>query len=121
MHDDCVALSNDLALLASDLLKIASDVRLLSCGPRAGINELALPQNEPGSSIMPGKVNPTQVESMIMVCPSTRFIISRHVGWIHGQLQLNVMKPLMISNKVTMITLLQHMNSLRIHCIEGIT
>ena len=123
MHDDCVALSNDLALLASDLLKIASDVRLLSCGPRAGINELALPQNEPGSSIMPGKVNPTQVESMIMVCVQVQGLSSAvTLAGSMGQLQLNVMKPLMISNVLTMITLLaDSMNSLRIHCIEGIT
>lgn len=122
MHDDCVALSNDLMILAGDLTKIANDLRFLSCGPRAGIDELMLPQNEPGSSIMPGKVNPTQIESTLMVCVQVQGLGSAVLAaGSSGQLQLNVMKPLIISNVLKMMTLLaETMNSLRCHCIEGV-
>jgi fumarate hydratase class II len=123
MHDDCVALSNDLMILAGDLAKIANDLRFLSCGPRAGIDELMLPQNEPGSSIMPGKVNPTQIESTLMVCVQVQGLGSAVLAaGSSGQLQLNVMKPLIIANVLKMMTLLaETMNSLRSCCIEGIT
>ena len=123
MHDDLVALANDLSVLAGDLMKIANDLRLLSCGPRAGIGELILPQNEPGSSIMPGKVNPTQIESMLMVCVQAQALASAvsHAG-ASGQLQLNVMKPLIIHNILEIINLLSDsMYSMRIHCIDNLS
>ena len=93
--------------LASDLYKIASDVRFLSCGPRCGIGELTIPSNEPGSSIMPGKVNPTQVESITMVCiqvMANDFAIS--MANTQGQMQLNVYMPLIIYNMDQSINLL---------------
>lgn len=93
--------------LATDLYKIASDIRFLSCGPRCGISELKIPSNEPGSSIMPGKVNPTQVESMTMICiqvMANDFAIS--MANTQGQMQLNVYMPLMIYNMDQSISLL---------------
>lgn len=93
--------------LATDLYKIASDIRFLSCGPRCGISELTIPSNEPGSSIMPGKVNPTQVESMTMVSiqvMANDFAIS--MANTQGQMQLNVYMPLMIYNMDQSINLL---------------
>jgi len=106
-HDALVALSGALANLAGALSKIASDIRLLSCGPRAGIGELLLPANEPGSSIMPGKVNPTQCEMLTMVAAQ---VIGNHaavtIGGMQGQLELNVYKPLIGANVLRSIELL---------------
>ena len=94
-NDALVALSAALATLAGALTKIANDIRLLGSGPRAGIGELHLPENEPGSSIMPGKVNPTQCEMLTMVAAQ---VIGNHaavtIGGMQGQLELNVFKPL---------------------------
>lgn len=93
--------------LATDLYKIGSDIRFLSCGPRCGISELTIPSNEPGSSIMPGKVNPTQVESLTMVCiqvMANDFAIS--MANTQGQMQLNVYMPLIIYNMDQTINLL---------------
>ncbi len=123
MHDAIVFLGQALSLLAGDLFKMGQDLRLLSSGPRAGLGELVLPQNEPGSSIMPGKVNPTHIESLLMICVHVQGLSSivAQAG-TSGQLQLNVMKPLIVSHMFDMITLLANgMNNLRQYCLEGIT
>lgn len=111
-----------LKVLAEDLNKIANDFRFLSCGPRTGIGELILPTNEPGSSIMPGKVNPTQVEMMTMaaiqvMANDTAIAIAN----ASGQLELNTYMPLIIYNMVKSIKLLtKAMASFRVHLIEGL-
>src|ERR1051326_3882159 len=106
-HDALVQLSGTLRTLAVSLYKIANDIRLLSCGPRAGFAELLLPENEPGSSIMPGKVNPTQAEALTMIAVQ---VMSNDVavgfGGAGGHLEMNVYKPLMIANIAQSITLL---------------
>lgn len=111
-----------LKVLAEDLNKIANDLRFLSCGPRTGIGELILPTNEPGSSIMPGKVNPTQVEMMTMIAiqvMANDTAIS--IANASGQLELNTYMPLIIYNMVKSIKLLtKAMTSFRIHLIEGL-
>ncbi|CAN5908760.1 hypothetical protein BH24BAC1_BH24BAC1_09480 [soil metagenome] len=94
-----VGTSGALKQLAVSLMKIANDIRLLASGPRCGIGEIIIPENEPGSSIMPGKVNPTQAEAMTMVCAQ---VIGNdaaiNVGGMNGHFQLNVFKPVMIYN-----------------------
>jgi fumarate hydratase class II len=106
-HDALVQLSGTLRTLAVSLYKIANDIRLLSCGPRAGFAELLLPENEPGSSIMPGKVNPTQAEALTMIAVQ---VMSNDVavgfGGAGGHLEMNVYKPLMIANIAQSITIL---------------
>jgi fumarate hydratase class II len=106
-NDALVALSAAMATLAGALTKIANDIRLLASGPRAGIGELLLPENEPGSSIMPGKVNPTQCEMLTMVAAQ---VIGNHaavtIGGMQGQLELNVFKPLIGANVLRSIDLL---------------
>jgi len=98
-HDAMVETSGALKTLAVSLMHIASNIRLLASGPRCGIGELRLPENEPGSSIMPGKVNPTQPEAMTMVCAQVLGNdVAINIGGISGHFQLNVFKPLMISN-----------------------
>jgi len=98
-HDAMVETSGALKTLAVSLMHIASNIRLLASGPRCGIGELRLPENEPGSSIMPGKVNPTQPEAMTMVCAQALGNdVAINIGGISGHFQLNVFKPLMISN-----------------------
>src|ERR1700733_8414130 len=98
-HDDLVQLSATLKTLAVSLYKIANDIRLLSCGPRAGLHELEIPANEPGSSIMPGKVNPTQCEALAMVAVQVMANdVAAAVGGAGGYLEMNVYKPLMIFN-----------------------
>jgi fumarate hydratase class II len=98
-HDAIVAASGALNTLAASLMKIANDIRWLGSGPRCGLGELALPANEPGSSIMPGKVNPTQAEAMTMVCCQ---VMGNHtaitIGGSQGNFELNVYKPMMIHN-----------------------
>ncbi|KAK7969370.1 L-Aspartase-like protein [Apiospora saccharicola] len=98
-HDAIVQASGCLNTLAGSLTKIAQDVRYLGSGPRCGLGELILPENEPGSSIMPGKVNPTQCEALTMVCAQ---VMGNHVattiGGMNGQFELNVYKPLVIRN-----------------------
>ena len=98
-HDGAVEVSGTLNTLAASLMRIANDIRLLGSGPRAGIGELLLPENEPGSSIMPGKVNPTQAEAMTMVCAQ---VVGNHVtvtvAGSQGHFELNVFKPVMIYN-----------------------
>jgi fumarate hydratase class II len=106
-HDALVQLSGTLRTVAVSLYKIANDIRLLGCGPRAGFAELVLPENEPGSSIMPGKVNPTQAEALTMLAVQ---VMSNDVavgfGGAGGYLEMNVYKPLMIANIMQSITLL---------------
>src|SRR5437660_1215602 len=120
-HDALVQLSGTLRTLAVSLYKIANDIRLLSCGPRAGFAELLLPENEPGSSIMPGKVNPTQAEALTMIAVQ---VMSNDVavgfGGAGGHLEMNVYKPLMIANIAQSITILADgSNNFRKFLIEG--
>ena len=121
-HDALVELSGALNTIAVSLMKIANDIRLLSSGPRCGIGEIMIPANEPGSSIMPGKVNPTQCEAVTMLCAQ---IMGNHVtvtiAGSNGHFDLNVFSPVMIYNVLQSITLLSDgMNSLRENCIIGI-
>ncbi len=106
-HDALVQLSGALRTLAVSLYKIANDIRLMSCGPRAGFAELEIPENEPGSSIMPGKVNPTQVEALTMIAAQVMANdVAVGFGGAGGYLEMNVYKPLMIYNVMHSITLL---------------
>jgi fumarate hydratase, class II len=106
-HDALVQLSGTLRTLAVSLYKIANDIRLLSCGPRAGFAELNIPENEPGSSIMPGKVNPTQAEALTMVAVQVMANdVAVGFGGAGGYLEMNVYKPLIISNVTHSITLM---------------
>lgn len=119
-HNTIVKVSGNLRLLALSLLKMANDIRLMGSGPRAGLSELILPQNEPGSSIMPGKINPTQSEALIQVCLQVLgndAVISS--GEAYGSiLDLNVCKPLMISNLLESIDILiGGINSFVDHCL----
>lgn len=121
-HDAMVELSGILNTLAVSLNKIANDIRLLSSGPRSGIGELLLPENEPGSSIMPGKVNPTQCEALTMVCAQ---VIGNHtavtVAGAQGHLELNVFKPVIAYNVLQSIRLLGDAAlSFTDHCVVGI-
>ena len=120
-HDALVQLSGTLRTLAVSLYKIANDIRLLSCGPRAGFAELLLPENEPGSSIMPGKVNPTQAEALTMIAVQ---VMSNDVavgfGGAGGHLEMNAYKPLMIANIAQSITILADgSNNFRKFLVEG--
>jgi len=106
-HDDLVQLSGTLRTLAVSLYKIANDIRLLSCGPRAGIAELIIPENEPGSSIMPGKANPTQCEALTMIAAQVMANdVAVGFGGAGGQLEMNVYKPLIIFNLAHSISIL---------------
>jgi fumarate hydratase class II len=106
-HDALVQLSGTLRTLASSLYKIANDIRLMSCGPRAGFAELQIPANEPGSSIMPGKVNPTQAEALTMLAVQVMANdVAVGFGGAGGYLEMNVYKPLIIFNITHSITLL---------------
>jgi fumarate hydratase class II len=106
-HDAIVESHAALKQLAISLMKIANDIRMLASGPRSGIGEITIPENEPGSSIMPGKVNPTQVEALTMVCAQ---VIGNDttiaVGGMNGHFELNVFKPVMIANFLQSATLL---------------
>ncbi|MGB0602416.1 MAG: lyase family protein, partial [Candidatus Poseidoniaceae archaeon] len=121
-HDAIVAASGALNTLAASLMKIANDVRWLGSGPRCGLGELSLPANEPGSSIMPGKVNPTQSEAMTMVCCQ---VMGNHtaitIGGSQGNFELNVFKPMMIHNLLHSVRILSDsMRAFREKCVEGI-
>ena len=121
-HDAMVELSGILNTLAVSLNKIANDIRLLSSGPRSGLGELSLPENEPGSSIMPGKVNPTQCEAMTMVCAQ---VIGNHASitfaGAQGHLELNVFKPVIAYNVLQSIRLTgDAVMSFTDHCVVGI-
>ena len=98
-HDAIVEASGALKTLAVSLMKIANDIRVLSSGPRSGIGEISIPANEPGSSIMPGKVNPTQAEALTMVCAQVMGNdVAINIGGSNGHFELNVFKPVMIKN-----------------------
>lgn len=106
-HDALVMASGVLKVIACSLYKIANDIRLLSCGPRAGFHELLIPENEPGSSIMPGKVNPTQCEAMAMVCVQVMgYDCAVAFADASGYLEMNVYKPLIIFNILQSVVLL---------------
>ena len=121
-HDALVQLSGCLKTLAGSLYKIACDIRLLACGPRAGLGELILPANEPGSSIMPGKVNPTQCEALTMVALQVMANDQAvTLGGSGGNLEMNAYKPLMIHNIMQSIrTMSDAMNSFREHLLDGL-
>lgn len=120
-HDAIIAGSGAMNVLAASLMKIANDVRWLGSGPRCGIGELALPANEPGSSIMPGKVNPTQSEALTMVCCQ---VMGNHtaitIGGSQGNFELNVFKPMMIHNFLHSARILtDSMRAFREKCVVG--
>jgi fumarate hydratase, class II len=121
-HDALVELSGVLKTLAASLMKIANDIRWLGSGPRSGIGELSLPENEPGSSIMPGKVNPTQCEAMTMVCAQVfGNDVAVNIGGAMGNFELNVFKPVIIYNVLQSIKLLaDSCESFTDHCVVGI-
>ena len=121
-HDAIVQFSGTLNTTAVCLLKIANDIRFLGSGPRAGYGELTLPANEPGSSIMPGKVNPTQSEAVTMVCVK---VIGNHTGITiagsQGQFELNVFKPLIAHNILQSIDLISDSSkNFAKYCVKGI-
>ena len=121
-HDQIVNFSGTLNTTAVSLMKIANDIRFLGSGPRAGYGEIILPSNEPGSSIMPGKVNPTQSEAVTMVCVK---VIGNHNGITmagsHGHFELNVFKPLIAHNILQSIDLLaDSIRNFSLYCIKGI-
>jgi len=121
-HDALVQLSGSLNTLAVSLMKVANDIRFLGSGPRSGLGELLLPENEPGSSIMPGKVNPTQCEALSMVCAQ---VIGNHVaasvGGSNGHFELNVFKPMIIKNVLQSTRLLgDAAKSFSKNCVKGI-
>jgi len=122
-HDSLVMAHGALKTIAVSLMKIASDIRLLGSGPRSGIGELNLPENEPGSSIMPGKVNPTQCEAMTMVCAQVMGNdVAVNVGGSNGHFELNVFKPVIIYNFLHSARLLADAaDSFRENCVVGIT
>ena len=122
-HDVLVDLSGRLNTLAVALTKIANDIRLLGSGPRAGLGEIDLPANEPGSSIMPGKVNPTQCEAMTMLCSQViANDLAIALGGASGNFELNVFKPLIAHNYLQSLRLLADgMASFERHCVRGIT
>ena len=121
-HDEIVNFSGTLNTTAVCLMKIANDIRFLGSGPRAGYGELILPSNEPGSSIMPGKVNPTQSEAVTMVCVK---VIGNHNGITmagsHGHFELNVFKPLIIHNILQSIEIMSDSSkTFALYCVKGI-
>ena len=121
-HDEIVNFSGSLNTTAVCLMKIANDIRFLGSGPRAGYGELILPSNEPGSSIMPGKVNPTQSEAVTMVCVK---VIGNHNGITmagsHGHFELNVFKPLIIHNILQSIEIMSDSTkTFALYCVKGI-
>jgi fumarate hydratase class II len=121
-HDAMVEAHGTLKTLAVSLFKIANDIRLLGSGPRSGFGELDLPENEPGSSIMPGKVNPTQSEAMTQVCTQVfGNDVAVTVAGSQGQLQLNVFKPVMVRNFLHSTRILSDAcRSFRAFCVEGL-
>jgi fumarate hydratase, class II len=121
-HDELVMGSGALKTLAGSLMKIANDIRWLGSGPRCGLGELALPENEPGSSIMPGKVNPTQCEALTMVCVQVMGNDAA-IGFAgsQGNFELNVFKPIMIFNFLNSVRLLADVcRSFAVHCVKGL-
>jgi fumarate hydratase class II len=121
-HDAVVEMSGALKTAACSLMKIANDIRLLASGPRSGIGEIIIPANEPGSSIMPGKVNPTQAEALTMVCAQVLGNdVAINVGGATGHFELNVFKPMMITNLLHSARLIgDACDSFNRHCAVGI-
>ena len=121
-HEAVVAASGALKTLACSLMKIANDIRWLASGPRAGLGELLIPENEPGSSIMPGKVNPTQSEALTMVSAQVLANdVAVNIGAASGNFELNVFKPLICHNLLQSVRLLADAcHSFREHCVVGI-
>ena len=121
-HDELVAAHGALKTLAVALMKIANDIRWLASGPRAGLGEISIPENEPGSSIMPGKVNPTQCEALTMLCAQVfGNDVAINFGGASGNFELNVFKPLIAHNFLQSLRLLADgMNSFDEHCVSGI-
>jgi len=121
-HDGLVAAHAALKVLAVALMKIANDIRWLASGPRSGLGELSLPENEPGSSIMPGKINPTQCEALTMLCCQVMGNdVAVSIGGASGNFELNVFKPLIAHNVLQSIRLLADgINSFEQHCVRGI-
>ena len=121
-HDAVVETSGALKTLAVSLMKIANDLRMLASGPRSGIGEIILPANEPGSSIMPGKVNPTQIEALTMVCAQVvGNDVALTIGGMNGHFELNVFKPVMIFNLLNSARLLGDASeSINKNCVVGI-
>ncbi|KAL3936428.1 MAG: hypothetical protein SGARI_002560 [Bacillariaceae sp.] len=122
-HDSLVEVSGQLNTISCSLNKIANDLRLLASGPRCGLGELSLHANEPGSSIMPGKVNPTQCEAMTMVCAQ---VMGNHVaitvGGAQGHFELNVFKPLMVANLLQSARLIGDASKcFTENCVDGLT
>ena len=121
-HDAMVAVHGTLKTLAVALMKIANDIRWLASGPRSGLGEITIPENEPGSSIMPGKVNPTQCEALTMLCAQVMGNdVAIGIGGASGNFELNVYKPLIAHNMLQSIRLLANgMASFDRHCVQGI-
>jgi fumarate hydratase class II len=121
-HDDLVQLSATLKTMAVSLFKIANDIRLLSCGPRDGFAELKIPANEPGSSIMPGKVNPTQCEALAMIAAQVMANdVAAAIGGASGYLEMNVYKPLLVFNVTRSVRLMTDgCTNFRTFLVEGI-
>lgn len=121
-HDALVSAHGALKTLAAALMKIANDVRWLASGPRSGLGELTIPENEPGSSIMPGKVNPTQCEALTMLCAQVfGNDVAINIGGACGNFELNVFKPLIAHNFLQSVRLLADgMASFDEHCAQGI-
>jgi fumarate hydratase class II len=121
-NDALVHAHGTLKTLAASLTKIANDIRWLASGPRCGIGEITIPENEPGSSIMPGKVNPTQCEAVTMLAAQVMGNdVAVNIGGASGNFELNVYKPLIIHNFLQSIRLLSDgSDSLREHCVAGI-
>ena len=121
-HDALVAAHGALKTLAVALMKVANDVRWLASGPRSGLGEITIPENEPGSSIMPGKVNPTQSEALTMVCAQVLGNdVAVNVGGASGNFELNVFKPLIIHNVLQSVRLLADAcESFEEHCVRGL-
>jgi fumarate hydratase class II len=121
-HDALVAAHGMLKTLAAALMKIANDIRWMASGPRSGFGEISIPENEPGSSIMPGKVNPTQCEALTMLCCQVLGNdVAINIGGASGNFELNVFKPLIIHNFQQSVRLLADgMASFDAHCVQGI-
>ncbi len=121
-HDALLSSHGILKSLAASLMKIANDIRWLASGPRSGLGEISIPENEPGSSIMPGKVNPTQCEALTMLCCQVMGNdVAINIGGASGNFELNVFKPLIIYNYLQSVRMLADgMESFNEHCVQGI-
>jgi fumarate hydratase class II len=121
-HEALLFAHGALKTLAAGLIKLANDIRWLASGPRSGLGELSIPENEPGSSIMPGKVNPTQCEAITMLGAQVLSNdVAINLGGASGNFELNVFKPLLIHNFLQSVRLLtEGMHSFNVHCVQGI-